>query len=129
VSDAPIHVLVVDDVELNLKLIAALLVANGFAVKTATTAESGLALLQSQPFRVLLIDLRLPGMDGLTLTRTLRADPAHRDLVIIAVTANAMKADEEAAIAAGCDAFVSKPINTRGLVPLVKELLAKGSRR
>ncbi len=127
-SDAPIQVLVVDDVELNLKLIAALLAANGFAVKTATSAEAGLALLQSQRFRVLLIDLRLPGMDGLTLTRMLRADPAHRELVIIAVTANAMKADEEAALAAGCDAFVSKPINTRGLVPLVKELLAKGPR-
>ncbi len=127
-SDAPVHVLVVDDVELNLKLIAALLTANGFAVQTATSAESGLALLQGQPFRVLLIDLRLPGMDGLTLTRTLRAAPAYRDLVIIAVTANAMKADEDSAIAAGCDAFVSKPINTRGLVPLVKELLAKGPR-
>jgi CheY-like chemotaxis protein len=122
------HVLIVDDLPLNQKLLSALLVAHGFGVQTADTAEAAIDLLTATAFAVLLLDLRLPGMDGLTLARTLRASPAHRELVIIAVTANAMKSDEAAAIAAGCDAFVSKPINTRTLVPLVTQLLtARGA--
>jgi len=117
--------LVVDDLPLNLKLLSALLAANGFAVQTATSAEAALVVLAGSPVDVVLLDLRLPGMDGLTLARTLRADPRYRDLVIVAVTANAMKSDEVAALAAGCNAFVSKPINTRALIPLVTHLLAR----
>jgi CheY-like chemotaxis protein len=114
--------LVVDDTPLNLKLLSALLGANGFAVTTAESAEAARELLAERRFDLLLIDVRLPGIDGLTFTRALRADPAHRDLVIVAVTAHAMKTDEAAALAAGCNAYVSKPIDTRALIPLLRSL-------
>ncbi len=114
--------LVVDDTPLNLKLLVALLRANGFAVESAETAEQAQDKLAATPYDVLLLDLRLPGMDGLELARRLRTDPAQRGLVIVAVTANAMKTDETAALAAGCDAFVTKPIDTRALVPLLRKL-------
>jgi CheY-like chemotaxis protein len=121
--------LVVDDVEINVKLISALLSANGFAVQTARSVEEALPILAAEPIELLMLDLRLPGADGLSLARTLRSDPAHRGVVIVAVTANAMKTDQDAAMAAGCDAFVTKPINTRTLVPLVNSLLVnRGSR-
>lgn len=114
--------LVVDDTPLNLKLLVALLRANGFTVESSETAEEARDKLAATPFDVVLLDLRLPGMDGLELARRLRTDPAHRGIVIVAVTANAMKTDEAAAYAAGCDAFVTKPIDTRALVPLLRKL-------
>jgi CheY-like chemotaxis protein len=115
--------LVVDDTPLNLKLLTALLRANGFEIETAESAETARELLAAQAFDLLLLDLRLPGLDGLSLARALRADPAYAGLVIVAVTAHAMKTDREAALAAGCDAFVTKPIDTRALVPLVRSLV------
>jgi CheY-like chemotaxis protein len=99
-----------------------LLRANSFDVDTAESAEEANDKLAAKPFDVLLLDLRLPGMDGLELARLLRADPKHRALVIVAVTANAMKTDEAAALQAGCDAFVTKPIDTRALVPMLRRL-------
>jgi CheY-like chemotaxis protein len=72
----------------------------------------------------MLFDIRLPGIDGPTVARTVRADPRHQQLLIVAVTASAMKSDIAAALEAGCDAFVSKPINTRTLIPTLTGLLA-----
>jgi two-component system cell cycle response regulator DivK len=129
VTAAGLNALVVDDTPVNVKLITALLKANGFAVTIATTGEAALEVVKRTEFRLVLLDLRLPGIDGLTVARTLRADPVHRQLVIVAVTASAMKTDVAAAIEAGCDAFVSKPINTRTLVPTLQGLLARGSPR
>jgi CheY-like chemotaxis protein len=117
--------LVVDDTPLNLKLITALLRGNGFEITTAESAEVARDLLAAQSFDLLLVDLRLPGIDGLTFTRALRADPAYANLIIVAVTAHAMNSDREAALAAGCDAFVTKPIDTRALVPLMRSLVEK----
>jgi CheY-like chemotaxis protein len=126
VIDKKLQVLVVDDVPVNVKLLTTLLRAHGFTVESADSAEAALPLLDTGKFGALLLDLRLPGMDGLTLARELRTRPLHEQLIIIAVTANAMKRDQEAALAAGCDAFVSKPINTRTLVPMMTSLLARG---
>jgi CheY-like chemotaxis protein len=126
VTDAPLTALVVDDTPVNVKLIVALLKANGFAVTIATTGEAALDLIRGADFRLVLLDLRLPGIDGLTVARTVRADPHHRTLVIVAVTASAMKSDIAAALEAGCDAFVSKPINTRTLIPMLLGLLSRG---
>ena len=125
-SDAPLSVLVVDDTPVNVKLIVALLKANGFAVTIATTGEAALDLVRGADFRLMLLDLRLPGIDGLTVARRVRADPRHRAVVIVAVTASAMKSDVAAALDAGCDAFVSKPINTRTLIPMLMGLLSRG---
>jgi CheY-like chemotaxis protein len=126
VIERKLQVLVVDDVPVNVKLLVTLLRGNGFTVTTAESAEEALGRLETSQFGLLLLDLRLPGMDGLTLARTLRESPEHADMIIVAVTANAMKSDQQAALTAGCDAFVSKPINTRTLVPMLTSLLARG---
>jgi two-component system, cell cycle response regulator DivK len=72
---------------------------------------------------LILMDVQLPGMDGLELTRRLKASPATNEIVIVALTASAMKGDEEKALKIGCDGYITKPIDTRTLVPRVKEYL------
>ena len=124
----PLQTLVVDDTAANVKLITALLKANGFAVTIATSGEAALDLVKTTEFGLMLLDLRLPGIDGLTVARTVRSGSRHPQPVIVAVTASAMKTDVAAALEAGCDAFVSKPINTRTLIPLLRDLLARGRR-
>jgi CheY-like chemotaxis protein len=78
--------------------------------------------------RLILMDLQMPGIDGLTLTRQLRADPRYADTVIIAVTASAMKGDAQRAAEAGCDGYVTKPIDTRAFPGLVRSFLQARSR-
>jgi len=108
-------ILIVDDNAANLKLISFLLGSKGYAVRTASDATEALRALESFHPQLILMDLQLPGMDGLSLTRKLRADPATQDIAIFAVTAYAMKGDQEKALEAGCDAYITKPIDTRGL--------------
>lgn len=124
----PLQTLVVDDTPVNVKLVTALLKANGFAVTIATSGEEALDLVKATAFELILLDVRLPGIDGLTVARTVRSSSLHLQPVIVAVTASAMKTDVAAALEAGCDAFVSKPINTRTLIPLLRDLLARGRR-
>jgi CheY-like chemotaxis protein len=119
------RVLIVDDNPTNLKLVAYLVRANGYEVDTAPDADAALAAIAANRPRVILMDLQLPGIDGLELTRRLKADPATAGIAIIAVTAYAMKGDQEKAFAAGCDDYVTKPIDTRAL----PELIAKYAKR
>ncbi|MET0339951.1 MAG: response regulator [Polyangiales bacterium] len=105
------RVLVVDDNATNLKLITCLLATEPCEVVTATSAERALELMRAARPDLLLLDLQLPDMDGLELTRILRADPQLADLPIVAVTAYAMKGDEERAREAGVDGYVTKPID------------------
>ncbi len=116
-------VLVVDDNPTNLKLIAYLLQAKGYEVRTAVDAESALEVVRATHPALILMDLQLPGMDGLELTQRLKAAPETRDIVVIAVTAYAMKGDEERARAAGCDGYIPKPVDTRALPRIVAEHL------
>jgi two-component system cell cycle response regulator DivK len=116
-------VLVVDDNSQNLKLVRVLLRTEGYDVRTAVDAEEALGELEVFTPRLILMDLQLPGMDGLELTRKLKADPTRRDIAIIAVTAYAMKGDEEKARAAGCDGYVAKPIDIETLPRMVREHL------
>jgi CheY-like chemotaxis protein len=109
------RILIVDDNTTNLKLVTYLMKAQGYDVTTATDAEAALAAIQTARPRLILMDLQLPGIDGLELTRRLKGDPSTRDIIIIAVTAYAMKGDQERALAAGCDDYVTKPIDTRAL--------------
>jgi CheY-like chemotaxis protein len=109
------RILIVDDNTTNLKLVTYLMKAQGYDVTTATDAEAALAAIQAARPRLILMDLQLPGIDGLELTRRLKGDPSTRDIIIIAVTAYAMKGDQERALAAGCDDYVTKPIDTRAL--------------
>ena len=120
-----VNALVVDDTPINVKLLTALLKANGFVVTVATTGEAALDLVNQTEFGLILLDIRLPGIDGLTVARRVRADPRHRQMLIVAVTASAMKTDVAAALEAGCDAFISKPIDTRTLIPTLHGLLAR----
>jgi CheY-like chemotaxis protein len=118
-------ILIVDDNPANLKLARVVLAGAGFEVRTAGDAESALATLDLFPPRLILMDLQLPGMDGLELTRRLKADPARRHIVIIALTAYAMTGDEARARAAGCDGYLAKPIDTRTLASVVAGYLAE----
>jgi CheY-like chemotaxis protein len=121
------HVLVVDDNLTNLKLVAYLMRSKGYEVTTAVDAESALEAIRANKPDVILMDLQLPGVDGLELTRRLKADPATRDIKIIAVTAYAMKGDQDKARAAGCDDYVTKPIDTRTLPDLIARHVAGGA--
>jgi two-component system cell cycle response regulator DivK len=116
-------ILVVDDNAVNLKLVAYLMRANGYDVQTAIDAETATAAIAEHRPRLILMDLQLPGIDGLELTRRLKADPATSDIIIVAVTAYAMKGDHEKALAAGCDDYVTKPIDTQDFARLVASLL------
>jgi len=124
VSGEPI--LIVDDHPANLKLARVVLSGAGFEVRTVPDAEEALAILERFRPRLILMDLQLPGMDGFELTRRLKADPARRGIVIVALTAYAMKGDEEKARQAGCDGYLSKPIDTRTLPDVVKGFIAGG---
>jgi two-component system, cell cycle response regulator DivK len=121
-------ILIVDDNPQNLKLARVVLAAEGYEVRTAGDAEEALVLLASYVPRVILMDLQLPHMDGFELTRRLKRQPAYRNTSIIALTAYAMKGDESRALAAGCDAYMSKPIDAEALVRLVAEHLARRER-
>lgn len=121
------RILVVDDNVTNLKLIEYLLKAKGYDVLTAFDAESALEAVRSKRPSLVLMDLQLPGMDGLELTRRLKADPATRSIIVVAVTAYAMKGDEQRALDAGCDGYIAKPIDTRALPRLVESHLGAAS--
>ena len=117
-------VLVVEDNPANMTLATFLLESVGHTVLKATDAEAGVALAGAEQPDLILMDIQLPGMDGLELTRRLKADPLRRSIIVVALTAYAMKGDRERALAAGCDDYVSKPIDTTALPKMVAALLA-----
>jgi len=112
-------ILIVDDNPANLKLIRVLLTGEGYQVQTAADSQEALAAIATVRPRLILMDLQLPGIDGIELTRRLKADPATKDIRIVALTAYAMKGDEEKARAVGCEGYITKPIDTRVLPGLV----------
>ena len=116
-------VLVVDDGPDNLILTEFLLQSDGFEVRTAEDAEQALEVLKTYRPRLILMDVQLPGMDGLDLTRQLRSDPTWSHVIIVALTAYAMKGDEENALAAGCDGYITKPIDTRTFASVVRNYM------
>lgn len=121
------RVLVVDDNPANLKLVEFLLDGEGYEIRTAGDAEEALSALREFEPRLILMDLQLPGMSGLELTRRLKTDPATRGVVILALTAFAMKGDEQRALDAGCDGYVAKPIDVETLPALVARYLARAA--
>ncbi|HEV7488450.1 MAG TPA: response regulator [Thermoanaerobaculia bacterium] len=109
------RILIVDDNKTNLKLASDVLGFDGYEILNAGDAESAQEIIRSSPPDLILMDIALPGMDGLTLTRLLKADEATRHIVVVALTAFAMKGDDARAREAGCDGYITKPINTRTL--------------
>jgi PAS domain S-box-containing protein len=118
-------ILIVDDNEANLKVARVALEVDGFDVRVAIDGEAALELLRSFRPRLILMDIQLPGVDGLEVTRRLKADAATRDILIIAVTAYAMKGDREKALGAGCDGYITKPLDPIHLPSQVAEYLGR----
>jgi two-component system cell cycle response regulator DivK len=118
-------ILIVDDTPVNLKLTRILLANEGYKVLTAGSAEEALELLQSDHPYLILADIQLPGMDGFELTRRIKSDASTRDIVVVALTAFAMMGDRQQALDAGCDGYITKPIDTRTLGARVREFLER----
>jgi two-component system, cell cycle response regulator DivK len=114
-------ILLIDDCLQNLKLTKFLLRREGFEVGIAENADQALRALEERIPDMILMDIQLPGMNGLALTRHLRRDETLRDVPIVAFTASAIKGDEEIARAAGCDGYITKPIDTRTFISVVRE--------
>jgi len=122
------RVLIVDDNPTNLKLASDVLLSEGYAVDTAQDAEQAQRILEQQVPDLILMDIALPGMDGLALTRRLKAESRFNHVPIVALTASAMRGDEERALAAGCAGYITKPIDTRAFGRQISRYLAPGGR-
>jgi CheY-like chemotaxis protein len=116
-------ILIVEDNDLNLELATDLLTDAGYTVRQARTAEEGLRLALAEVPDLILMDLRLPGMDGYTALRRLRADPRTAQVPTVALTAQAMRGDQQAVMAAGFNDYISKPIDTRTFSQTVARVL------
>jgi CheY-like chemotaxis protein len=117
------HILVIDDNPANLKLVCDVLECEGFHVDRAFDAEAALEKARACRFDLVLTDVGLPGMDGLALTRILKSDDRTSQVPVVALTAFAMKGDDVKAIEAGCDGYITKPINTRQLASQIAPFL------
>jgi CheY-like chemotaxis protein len=122
-------ILVVDDNLTNLKLACDILEMEGHHVERAVDAHDALCIVDTRPVDLILMDIELPGTDGLTLTRLLKAERKTSTIPIIALTAFAMKGDDQKAFQAGCAGYITKPIDTRKFGALVASFLPAGGRR
>ncbi|HMH25846.1 MAG TPA: response regulator [Gemmatimonadaceae bacterium] len=118
-------VLVVEDNPANMTLATFLLKSAGYAVLSATDAEAGLSLARTEQPDLVLMDIQLPGMDGLEACAILKKSEATRDIPVIALTALAMKGDEERIRAAGCDGYIAKPLAYREFLATIAARLQK----
>ena len=121
----PASILIVDDNLTNLKLARIVLESGGYEVTDATNSVEVFDILESFHPQLILMDLQLPGMSGLEITRLLKGKKETQDIIILAITAYAMKGDEEKAIEAGCDGYITKPINTRTLSGVIEQYLTR----
>lgn len=117
------RILIIEDNVVNLELATVLLETNGFVVASARTAEEGLRLARELLPDLVLMDVSLPGMDGLSATINLKADPHTSHLAVVGLSANAMRGDQENALKAGCDGYLTKPIDTRTFAATVKNFI------
>ena len=120
-------ILVVDDNELNVKLLRWLLEKNGYDVHTAGDAKTARVSVRAVRPDLVLMDIQLPDVDGLQLTREFKADPELRHIPVVAVTSYAMKGDRQKSLDAGCDGYITKPIDTRQF-PIDIEKYLRGTR-
>ncbi len=118
------RILVIEDNPVNRELVSDLLEAHHYSVLQASTAEEGLRVAEQQLPDLVLMDLSLPGMDGLAATRALKGGLATCHLRVVALTAHAMRGDEKLALDAGCDGYLSKPIDTRTFPGSIGEFIA-----
>jgi CheY-like chemotaxis protein len=126
-STAQLTILIVEDNALNLELATDLLTVAGYSVRQARTGEEGLSLARLEPPALILMDLRMPGLDGYGTLRALKGDPRTAAIRTVALTAQAMAGDKETALAAGFDDYISKPIDTKTFSRTVARLLASAA--
>ena len=119
-------ILVVEDNERNLKLLRDVLEYAGYDVRVARTGEDGVSLAASEPPDLVLMDLQLPGVDGMEALRRLRESPRTADVPVVAVTAQAMKQDRERALDAGFNGYIEKPISVRAFPDQIRGFLSGG---
>jgi two-component system cell cycle response regulator DivK len=119
------RILVIEDNAANMKLTTLLLQSAGHTVLCAVDAETGLTLARDAAPDLILMDIQLPGMDGLAATSLLKSDPATSAIPVIALTALAMKADQEKCLTAGCDLYIAKPVRYKELYAAINDLLSK----
>ncbi len=120
-------ILVVEDNERNRKLIRVLLRVHRYRILEASTADEALTILENTCPDLILMDIQLPEMDGLTLTRIIREQHELKDVPIIALTAYAMKGDQEKFLVSGCNGYISKPIDTREFPHVIEQFLTRSS--
>ncbi len=118
-----ITVLVIEDNELNLKLVRSLLTLGQYQILEAANAEKGIELAREYHPDLILMDVQLPGMDGLTATRIIKKDPDLKEIPVMALTSYAMSGDEGKAIEAGCDGYMTKPIDTRSFLDTISRFI------
>jgi CheY-like chemotaxis protein len=118
-----LSVLLVEDVRTNLELTELVLRRAGHAVTAVTNGRDALDALEGGEYDVVALDLRLPDMDGLDIARTMKADPNLRKVPVVAITALAMKGDRERALEAGCDEYITKPVDTRTLAEKIQAVV------
>ena len=116
-------ILVIEDNELNMILVRELLTLEGYRVLEAYDAEKGFQMAREKKPAVILMDIQLPGMDGLKATRLIREDPVLKEIPVVALTAYAMEKDHQDALEAGCTGFIAKPIDTRCFVNTVSKFV------
>jgi len=119
----PHKILIIEDNENNRCLFRDILIFHGYKVSVASDGQEGVALARELMPDLILMDIQMPGMDGLTAGGILKGDPATSGLKIVAITSFAMRGDQEKILAAGFDGYLSKPISTRELPGLVKQWL------
>lgn len=123
------RLLIVEDNEMNRMIFRDILTAAGYEILEAATAEDAFSVARSEPLDLILMDIQLPGMDGLEAVRILKDDPATRSIPVVALTAHAMAAHRERALEAGCSGYISKPIRSREFRDQVRSYLDQEGER
>ena len=120
-------ILIIDDSPLTLKLVRLLLQSEGYVIRTASGGNEGLSILLTFKPKLVITDIQMPGIDGLEVTRRIRASPDTRGIVVLALSASAMKGDEEKALSAGCDGYITKPITNQKMLSYIREYLDRSA--
>ncbi|MFQ5882412.1 MAG: response regulator [Candidatus Methylomirabilales bacterium] len=120
-------ILVVEDNPINMELVCEILEAQGHTLLQAPAGSQAMKILQDNHPDLILMDIQLPGLDGLALTRIIKKDPKMKDITVVALTAHAMKGDRERILKAGCSGYIPKPIDSRELASRVEQYLARRS--
>lgn len=123
-TDRPARVLVVEDNEMNMQLVEYLLEEGGYEIVKAASGEDALSIARGgEPVDLILMDIHLPGIDGLSVIREMKADPQTGAIPILALTAHAMRGDKDRFLEAGCDGYISKPIDVKTFLTSIRSYM------